>query len=319
MDISAIASRFSDLHTQLMKKPMSTLEKERAGFGDAHGKASIIVRQLKHLLMDMAAKPSASDKKALEDAGIAVKVLKENTFQKCLEGYTVVSDLRGQDPEWFSNGLVLEKDGKTFYASAVEYMDFAGAEDGSDSTMENFTREFARVVAITKHASQKGLSLPIVETFVCFHVEGYTGYIVFEGKPSTKTWHEHVEANIKGNMYTPKNRKVVGGLTSKIGPAAKAKMDKLHDAGVIFAFHGYRWIDTSGIVIDFDSSGNPSDIFPLNYVSSVMVSDVVKDSILKDYDILDRLQKDHNETREKDRVVSDIIAMTLVKEGLVKA
>eukprot|EP00873_Tetraselmis_striata_P026976 jgi/Tetstr1/447240/TSEL_034677.t1 len=319
MDIAAIASRFADMHAQLMRKSMSTLEKERKGFADKHKNAAVIVKRLKMYLEEIAIKPSGSDKKALEDAGIAVKVLKTNTFRKCLDGYEVVSDLRGQDPEWYSNGLVLEKDGKTFYASAVDHMDFQKTGDESPSAVERFTTEFSRMVGITKLASEKGLSLPIVETFACFHTEGYTGYIVFQGKESTKTWNDHVYANMKGNMYTPKNRAVLAGIVSKLGPVAKRKMDKLHDAGIIFAFHGYDWIDTSGIVIDFDASGKPVDIFPLNYSSSVTVSDVVTDSILKDYEIIDRLQRDGNEKREKETIVSEIIAMNLIKEGLIKA
>lgn len=318
MDIPKIASRFTELSREHMKKSISTLQKEHANtFKDEHRNAASLLKSSSTILREIAYTPSKAEKEALEKSGVNVKVMKGKPWEKCLDGYTVLSDLRGDPPSMYSNGFVLEKDGKPFFASCVDFMDCPPPKDPSMSPVQSFTEVFNRTVKVTKHASEKGISLPIVESFVCFHAESFFGCIVFEGKPSMKLWHEHVMENVKGNLYAPKNRDAVAKLNSKMAPKAKAKMEKLHDEGIIFAFHGYGWLDTSGIVVDLDKE-NPVDIFPLNYISSAMVTDLVEDATIEDYRILERLQTNHNEIHEKQNLTSDLVAVQLIKEGLVK-
>jgi len=323
MDIPKIANRFAELYTSYAKKSVATLEKEHAAkFKDEHRKAASLLKSSAHALREIAYTPSKAERDALEAAGVGieVKVMKDKPWEKCLAGYEVVSDLRGDPPKMYSNGFVLRKDNKPFFATCVDFMDAPpGPGDDEDaSPVQKFTEVFTRTVKISKHASEKGISLPIVESFACFHAESFFGCIVFEGKPSMKLWHDHVSGSVKGNIYAPKNRSVVAKLNAAIAPAARAKMDKLHDEKVIFAFHGYGWMDTSGIVVDFEGD-KPKDIFPLNYSSSVMVTDLVKDATINDYRILDVLQKDHNEAREKRKLVTELAAADLVKDGLIKA
>lgn len=323
MDIPKIANRFAELYASYAKKSVATLEKEHAAkFKDEHRKAASLIKSSADALREIAYTPSKAERDALEAAGVGieVKVMKDKPWEKCLAGYEVVSDLRGEPPKMYSNGFVLRKDNKPFFATCVDFMDAPPGPGGDDdaSPVQKFTEVFTRTVKITKHASEKGISLPVVESFVCFHAESFFGCIVFEGKPSMKLWHDHVSASVKGNLYAPKNRSVVAKLNAAIAPAAKAKMDKLHDEKVIFAFHGYGWLDTSGIVVDFEGD-KPKDIFPLNYSSSAMVADLVKDATINDYRILDRLQQDHNEAREKRKLATELVAADLVKDGLIKA
>jgi hypothetical protein len=320
MDITKLATRFAEIYASNSKKSVSSLEKEleKAGFGDDHAKAASLLRSTAHTLRDMAFMPSKTEVKALEKSGVEVRVMKDKSWQKCLDGYTIVSDLRGEEPDMYSNGYVLEKGGKTFYASCFDSSDSPPAEDMGASPLEKFTEAFGKTVRVTKHAQEGGATLPIADTFVCFHSEGFFGCIVFEGKKTTKLWHAHINDSIKGgHMYDRKNRKVVAEINAKIGPIAKKKMDNLHDKGIIFAFRGYGWLDTSGIVLDMDGD-KPVDIFPMNYTSSALVNDLVKDATMRDYQILDYMQDNYAEKRDKAKLIINLAAVKLMDEGLIK-
>lgn len=321
MDIPKLANRFSELYASYSKKTVAVLEKQlaKSGFGDKHRQAAGVLRDSAHTLREFAFSPSKAEQKALEAAGVAVRVMKDKSWESCLAGYKIVSDLRGGEATMTSNGFVLEKGGDTFFASCVDSYDVPQPKELGGSVLESFTESFANTLAVTKHASKNGVSLPIVDSFVCFHSEGFFGCIIYKGAKSMRLWHDFVTEKVKGDLYSPKNRAVVAGINAKIAPVAKAKMDKIHDQGIIFAFNGYGWLDSSGIVLDFGADAAvPTEIFPLNYISSVMVSDIVKNATLKDYRILEHLQNDRREAMEKHKLVVDLVAVDLTKEGLIK-
>ena len=320
MDITKLATRFSEIYASNAKKSMAALEKEleKVGFGEKHAKAATFLRSSAGTLREIAFMPSKAEVAALKQTGVDVRVMKDKPWQKCLDGYAIVSDLRGEEADMYSNGYVLEKNGQTFYAVCFEINDYLISDDAGESPLQRFTQEFGRTVKITMHAHERKATLPVVDSFVCFHAEGFFGCIVFEGKKTTKLWHALLNESIKGgDRYDRKSRKLVAEMNAKIAPSAKRKMDKLHDEGIIFSFQGYGWLDTSGVVLDMEG-GNPVDIFPLNYSSSALVSDVVKDATIRDYKILDYMQDNYAEKRDKGKLIVNIAAAQLLNEGLIK-
>jgi hypothetical protein len=297
------------------KKSLQTIDKELLRLGDKHRLAAKWIKISQHFLEDVAIVPSKDDLEKIEKKGIKVKNIKNKSWESCLDGYEVVSDLRGEEATAYSNGLILKQKGKHFYAACVDFYD-TGSEFAD--ALDTFIDRFEQTIKITKHASEKGVTLPVHDIHICFHSSGYMGYIIFEATPTMKTWHEYTSGDIKGNFWSLKNRKTIAQKSTDIIPNAMKHIQQMHDAGIILAFRGYGWIDTSSIILDFDEKGKPRSIFPINFISSVLIEDVVKDSIKKDFEILDRLKnysEDSYIVRDK---AAELSAMKMVDEGLLK-
>lgn len=315
MEIAKIADRFSELMTINKKKSMEKLQNELKGMTDKHRLAARWLKSSQYFLEDIAVKPSKTELKTLESKKIKVKDLKSKPWESCLEGFEVVSDLRGEEANSYSNGLILKKGSEKYYAACVDFSD-TGAE--KSDALDTFIERFEKTIKITKHASEKGVALPIEDIHICFHAQGYMGYIVFKASKTMQTWHEYSSKEVKGNFFTKKNRLTMAEKASELVPIAMEHIKNLHENGIILSFRGYGWIDTSSIIIDFDSKGKPTSVHPINFISSALIEDVVKDSIRKDFEILHRLQSSSENAYELRDKAAEVSAITMVDEGLLK-
>lgn len=315
MDISKIAQRFSELMKINKKKSLESLDKELLKMSDKHRLAAKLIQNSRGFLEDIAVTPSKDDLKRMEEKGIKVKNIKSKSWKSCMDDFEIVSDLRGEEATEYSNGLILKKKGALYYAACVDFYD-TGAEYAD--AIDSFVDRFEQTIKITKHASEKGVTLPIHDIYVCFHSSGYMGYIIFEAKPTMKTWHEYSSSNMKGNEYSLKNRKIAAEKSADIIPNAMKHIQKMHDAGIILAFRGYGWLDTSSIILDINSTGKPVSIYPINFIASVLIEDVVKDSVKKDFEIIDRMKYFSENTHILKDKAAEVSAMKMVDEGLLK-
>lgn len=315
MDIAKLAHRFVNIKFEYLPKAMSSIEKEAENMTEEDRAVAKVLQRMNSLLEDVASRPTESDRKKLKESGIEIVEVKNDGWESCVKDYEVVSDLTGEEPNELSNGLILKKGDKTFYACCLDPYDVQ-VRDSKDSKdmVTKFIEAFSRTHEITKKVSSIGGTLPIVESFVCFHMGGYMGYVIFEGSPDLKTWHTYVSDGINGNIYTKKNRKLVNEKSKKLAPLAKKKFELLHKNDIIFSFHGYGWLNSSSILIKLDNKGNPVDIFPLNYSSSVRSSKATQDAKQNDFTMLRRLERESNEEYEKHKAILNVAAMKLRKE-----
>lgn len=314
MDIVELANRFVSIKSEYLPKAMSSIEKEAEKMTKEDRAVAKAIRIMSHMLENVASRPTESDKKKLKNSGIKIVEMKHDGWESCVKDYEVVSDFLGEEPNQYSNGLILKKGDETFYACCLDPRDIPNDAEDSKDMVTKFIEAFSRTNEITKKVASIGGTLPIVETFVCFHMGGYMGYVIYKGSPNIKTWHAYISDGISGNVYTKKNRKLAAEKGKKLAPLAKKKFELLHKNDIIFSFHGFGWLDSSSVIVKLDDKGTPIDIFPLNYSSSVKSSKATKDAKQNDFTMLKRLERNHNEESEKNKAIINVAAMKLRQE-----
>lgn len=328
MDVQKLADRYAAIRAENASRAISAIKKETGVMTPRDKAVANLLREMQRMLESAASRPMASERKFLQDSGVGVVDIKADGWDGCLKGYTIVSDLGGSEADEHSNGLVLKKGGKRFFSISMDRYGYESRSVGvsgksEDDAVAGFLENFSKTVALTRAASKAGAALKIRETFVCFHSRGYAGHIVFEGKPGIRTWREYVAEGFEDkNIYAPKNRAKVALRSAKVAGVARKKMELLHENGIIFSFNGYRWLESDSILVDMGSAGNkgspgnkaPVDIYPMNYSSAVMAADAIEKAMVDDFAIIERLQKDWEEQRNRDAAVNELAAVKLRKE-----
>jgi hypothetical protein len=318
IELKKLASKVIALYDGLTTRDQTELSAMLGDFGDKNASSvSFVTRNYEYFRL-MTAVPTEAHKKTLAKHGIKYNTMKTKSYPSCLAGYKIVSDLTGSDPGWQSNGYILTKKGKRYYAVSAEtsdIFDFQGEEVDSLNKMIN---GFSRFVDIVKHLHSNGATLPLVDAFVCFHVQGYNGFVVFEAPPTTMTWPEYVQKHLGGETNRKKALKIQQELADKIAPAVKRKMTRIHELGVVFSFNGYRWLDTSTIVVELDDNGGVVNVHPLNYVSSVRANSIMQRAYENDFDIMDRVVRSWSEARDVHRLKLGVVTKQLFDAKVLK-
>ena len=338
MDVQKLADRYAEIRSENAKRPVAAIKKLTGPMAPRDKVVANLLREMQRALESAASRPLESERKFLRDSGVGVVDAKADGWTGCLKGYTVVSDLYGRDADAFSGGLLLKKGGKRFFSVIIDQYAYENRTAGSsgaapEDAVAAFLEHFSKTVALTRAASKAGAALKIRETFVCFHSRGYAGHIVFEGRPGIVTWQEYVsEGFAEQQIPSAKNRAKIALRSARVAGIARKKMELLHENGIIFSFNGYRWLESGSILVDMGppGSGNkasgpgpaktpgrgaaPVDIFPMNYSSAVMAADAIERATADDFAIIERLQKDWEEKRNREAAVNDLAAVKLRRE-----
>lgn len=328
MDVQKLADRYAAIRSENATRAVAAIKKETGTMGPRDKMVALALKDMTRVLEGAASRPLASERKFLEDSGVGVVDVKGDGWEGCLKGYSIVSDLIGEDADQYSAGLILKKGGKRFFSVVMDKYAYENRMAGTsgktqDDEVAGFLEQFTKTVALTRAASKVGAALKLRETFVCFHSRGYSGHIVFEGKPGIMTWQEYVGEGLEDkNIHAQKNRAKVALRSGKVAGIARKKMELLHENGIIFSFNGYRWLDSSSILVDTGSPGPkgkpgnnaPVDIYPMNFSSAVMAADAIEKAMQDDFAIIERLQRDWKEQRIRLDAVNDLAAVKLRRE-----
>ena len=317
MDLKSVSAKYVELHAKYSKMSDSALQKAHAASKEAIAENTHATRALQRLagyLRDIAAKPSAASKRKLKEAGVRVLVQKTKPLSGCFPGYKFVSDMRGEtDVEMtYEDSCVVEKGGKRYYAvnlATYEMTDYFARREVDDTVA--YVDGFLRTLEITREMASAKVTLPVKEAIMCFHSDGYTGWVLFEAPKGGTTWHMYLDEKLPRNQrYAKKNRPQLEREYKRLAEGVAARLDELHGKGIIFSFAGSRWLDRSSIAMSGD------DMFLLNYVSARRAGTLIEEGQKRDQGIVALLTAATTDFSREDTTI-ELIALAM-KKMLVK-